>query len=179
VAKARQGDPRDPRFRPYRIAMYSLYIAFCGVFCVLVIVGVVQSVREMTPARSKDGERTLSVRECVEGADALWGDLEQHRKDLTQNRPASTADDNWSVFRVEWLRKLRQLDAQCATDSHSREPLQKLFARLEQVMDLYTTHAVQYAGEVGSGVDALRSAFDTARTELPVGKLPSGTAAKP
>ncbi len=159
--------------------MYSLYIAFCAVFCALVITSVVRSVREMTPTRAKDTAVTLSVGECVDGAEALWGELEQHRKELTAHRPASSADDRWTGFRVEWLHKLRDLDAECATDSRSRAPLQKLFARLEQVMDLYTTHAVQYAGEVGSGVDALHGAFDAARAELPVGKLPSGSTAKP
>ncbi len=152
--------------------MYVAYVAICATFCGLVIFSVVRSVLEMSPRRRSDSDVTLSVRECVENANALWGDLEQHRKDLTTNNPAATADQTWSSFRVSWLRQLRELDAQCATRAQAREPLRTLFKRLEQVMDLYTTHAVQYAGEVGSAVDKLRAAFDAARAQLPVGKLP-------
>ncbi|MGQ0507205.1 MAG: hypothetical protein ACT4TC_18000 [Myxococcaceae bacterium] len=173
MAKApKPENAKDPRYRPFRVAMYTIYIALCGVFSVLITVSVIRSVGEMTPPRTSDPTVTLSVKECVQGAEKLWDELDAQRKALTQNRPAASADDNWTGFRVNWLHELRNLEARCATASHARAPLVPVFKNLEQVMDRYTTHAVQYAGEVGSAVDAVRDSLDTARQALPVGKLP-------
>jgi hypothetical protein len=44
-----------------------------------------------------------------------------------------------------------------------RAPLRELFIDLEQLEDLYTTHAVQYAGEIGPAVERFRHHLGEAR----------------
>lgn len=165
-------DPRDPRFRPFRAAAYGLYIALVSAFCLAVIVSVSRSVASMTPAKKPAAETVLSYRECLDAAAELWSRLESEREKLVRTTPARAMDKQWMDFRTAWLQSMREREAQCALESRDRTALKEVFLRLEDVQDLYTIHAVQYAGEVGGVVDALHGAFATARKNPAAGRLP-------
>lgn len=168
-------DPRkDPRFRPFRAAAYGIYIFVTALFSLWLIVNVSRSVGEMTPAKlpPAEGDQVLSFRECVDAAQALWKDLETHRETLVRKVPARSVDQEWMRIRTAWLQQLRERESRCALNSRERTELRTVFQRLEEVQDLYTIHAVQYAGEVGGAVDALQAAFDAARRNSASGRLP-------
>lgn len=169
---AEQGTDRaDPRLKPYRLAVLGLFFAVIGAFSILIVNSVVRSVLEMNPDRPPAAEQPLTVRECIDGADHLWRDLERHRKDLLA-LPAGKIDEAWYAFRLDWLTRMRATEARCALDSRSREPLETLFKRLEKVLDLYTTHAIQYSGEVGPWVEKFEQALAEARQDPAAGRLP-------
>jgi hypothetical protein len=151
-----KSDPRDPRFRPYRAAVLSVYLVVVGAFCLSVVICTFKSVLEMTPAKPSQVGSLLPVQSCVDGARRMWLQLDDHRKGLTGITPARTADADWTRFRVQWLRELREMQARCVTGP-DREELGEIFKRLEKLQDLYMTSAVQYAGEIGPSVDALQS----------------------
>ncbi len=163
---------KDPRFRSYRAAAYGLYIAVVTVFCLAVIFSVVRSVRAMTPPKLPAAEQVRSFRECLDAAQLLWDDLEAERERLVRTTEARSMDRQWMAFRTTWLQRLREREAECALGSRDRTQLREVFTRLEQVQDHYTIHAVQYAGEVGGAVDALRGAFSSARKSPAAGRLP-------
>lgn len=166
-------DPRkDPRYRPFRAAAYGLYILVVSAFCLAVIIGVTRSVSAMTPARKPPEEPVLSYRECLDAADALWSQLESEREKLVRISPAREVDRQWLKFRTTWLQQMRDSEARCALESRDRVSLKEVYRRLEEVQDLYTIHAVQYAGEVGGVVDALRGAFSAARKNPAAGRMP-------
>ena len=154
---------KDPRFRRYRAAAYGLYIALVSAFSLMLIVSVSRSIRAMTPPRLPAAEPTLSVRECLDAAQSLWRELEREREALVNLSPARSVDQEWMVFRTGWLRQLRERESHCALESRERGSVKAVYGRLEQVLDLYTIHAVQYAGEVGGAVDNLHDAFEAAR----------------
>jgi hypothetical protein len=166
----------DPRLRPFRATVYAVYLTAVVLFCLLVIVGVVRSVNRMTPARPPASDTPLTLRECVDGAEAMFTDLDGTRRSLERGETeeaAQGAAERWSRYRVQWLERFRDLEARCAPGSRSRaEVLGPVFKDLEKVLDLYTTHAVQYAGEVGPTVDRLRERFRTVRTHPSVGRVP-------
>ena len=162
----------DPRYRPFRAAAYGLYIVLVVVFCLGVIVSVSRSVATMNPSRPVSDEPVLTYRECLDAADALWSELESAREKLVRAAPAQTVDAQWMSFRTGWLRRLRERESRCAIDSRGNANLKEVYRRLEDVLDRYTVHAVQYAGEVGGTVDSLRSAFSTARKNPAAGTLP-------
>jgi hypothetical protein len=165
-------DPRkDPRFRPFRAAAYGVYIAVVTAFCLAITISVTRSVAAMTPERKPAAELVLSYRECLDGADKLWSELESEREKLVRTVPASKVDKQWMDFRTGWLRRLSDQEAQCALESRDRTSLKEVFRRLEEVQDLYTIHAVQYAGEVGGAVDGLRGAFSAARKNPAAGRF--------
>jgi hypothetical protein len=143
--------------------MYALYVAVVAAFSALVGISVVRSVVQMSPRAHRASGDPLPVSHCVSESEALWRALDDERKEFTRSQPARSVDEEFSHFRVEWLRRLRDLQGRCVADAPERRPLREVFRRLEQVQDLYTTHAVQYAGEVGPAVDALLAAMARAR----------------
>jgi hypothetical protein len=149
-----------------------VYILVTTVFSVWILWSVARSVAAMTPERLPGAPQLLTFRECLDGAQALWAELESEREKLVRVSPAREVDRQWMRFRTEWLQRLRQREAECGLQSRERERLRAVFRRLESVQDLYTIHAVQYAGEVGGAVDALQAAFATARKDPGAGKLP-------
>lgn len=166
-------DPRkDPRFRPFRAAAYGFYIVVVSIFSLWIIVNVTRSVASMTPEKLPPAEpaQVLSFRECLDAAQALWTELETQRETLVRKVPARSVDQEWMRIRTEWLQRLRERESRCALTSRERTELRAVFQRLEEVQDLYTIHAVQYAGEVGGAVDALQAAFDTARRNASAGR---------
>ncbi|HEX8822924.1 MAG TPA: hypothetical protein VF794_23555 [Archangium sp.] len=165
-------DPRkDPRYRPFRAAAYGLYIAVVVAFCLAITISVTRSVAAMTPEKKPLSEPVLSYRECLDAADELWSRLESERERLVRTTPASKVDRQWMDFRTTWFQRLREREAQCALGSRDRVDLKEVYLQLEKVADLYTIHAVQYAGEVGSVVDALHGAFSTARKNEAAGRF--------
>jgi hypothetical protein len=168
-------DPRrDSRFRPFRAAAYGVHIALSTAFSVWLIVNVGRSVAAMTPEPKPPAEQILSFRECVDAAQALWTELEFQREQLVRgsDTPARKVDVEWMRFRTAWLERMRERESQCALGSRERAELRQVFRQLERVQDLYTIHAVQYAGEVGGAVDSLQDAFDLARRNPAAGRLP-------
>lgn len=160
-AGERRGDP----LRRFRIGTYAVYLVVVGGFCLSILVSLVRSVSQMTPRHSAAREAVLSPRECVGRVETLWQELEDRRKALTSRPPASEADNAWAEFRVQWMERHREAEATCGVDSPGRQSLRALFRRLDKAMDLYTTHAVQYAGEVGPTADAFSRELATARSE--------------
>lgn len=172
MARPAKESLRDPRYRPFRIAAYALYLVVVVAFCGMLIVSVVRSVIAMSPGVTSGGQRVLTVQECMDQAGALWQDLDAQRQQLSREVPAKTTDEKWSRFRVRWLGRLREVQSLCALDSRARKPLRLAFERLERLQDLYMTHAVQFAGEIGPTLDEFRSALDAAKR--PLGSEPVG-----
>jgi len=155
---------RDPRYRPFRVAVLSVYLAVVSLFCVLITASVARSVRSMSPRREPVRTATLDRPACGTRAASLLDELEEHRRSLTGIVPASAADESWMTFRVEWLDRLRQSERSCGVDAPEREDLRRLFRELEHLEDLYTTSAVQYAGEIAPALDGFRRALAKMQT---------------
>lgn len=150
-------DPKDPRFRPFRAFAWATYLVVATVFSLLVTVSVVRSVWRMTPPELPPAPE-WSAGDCVRTAKALFDELESQRRRLTDGATVRRADADWLEFRSEWLGRYRQSEAHC------HEPKARAaFVRLEEVLDLYTTGAVQLAGEMGPTLDAFRAALDAAQ----------------
>jgi hypothetical protein len=156
-------DAKDVRFRPFRLAAFATYMVAVVAFSSLVIVSVVGSVLRMTPSHRPAAETTLSTRECAQIAERLWRELDDERRALSTRNPVQGSDHEWTRFRVAWLGRLRDAESRCGADSRSRPGLSSVFRRLDRLMDLYTTHAVQYAGEIGPSVDTLNEQLERLR----------------
>ncbi len=147
------------------MAAYSGYLLVVTVFALLTARSVFLSVRRMTPSAQGPAPVQLPARSCVERIEASWRSLDAERKKISDSQPAAQAAQAWSEFRIGWLTRLRQDQAQCA--QAATPSMHRAFRQLEQVQDLYTTHVVQYAGEVGGAVDRFRDDLAQTRSELP------------
>ncbi len=170
MANPARASLRDPRYRRFRIFAYAAYIVVVSIFSVDIIVSVVRSVMIMNPAHRPPSEVTLTVRECLDGAEQLWGELDAQRQRLASHSPVRSVDQEWSHFRVQWLDRFRDIESMCALKSQSRATLKRVYEKLDHIQDLYMTHAVQFAGEVGGAIDRYRAAVQAVRTELGEGR---------
>ena len=150
------GPKSDPRFRPFRAAAWAVYLVFAVTLSGLVIVSVARSVAAMSPPRPTTQGASLGEAECRAEAHRLFADLEAHRQQFAGAAEVRRVDAEWTRFRREWMNALRAVEGRCGVAEAGREPLAALFGQLERVADLYTTHAVQFAGEVGPSLDALK-----------------------
>jgi hypothetical protein len=154
---------KDPKLRPFRVAAYALYLAVVLGFSSLVIGSVYRSVWAMSPSVPELHGEALPTDACLLRADALWQELEGRRRTFSDAKNASTLVRGWQAFRADWLHRLRDVQAQCGAESSERKKLGKVFQKLEQVADLYTTSATQYGGEIAPAVAAYRKAVAQAR----------------
>lgn len=147
---------QEPRFRAFRGLMYGLYLVVVVSFSLAVTFSVAKSVNAMSPKRPKDVEVILSSAECVAQVETLWAELDSKRRELSQlGSSTRRADKQWALFRVQWLQRHRHAEASCAVDSQERVALREFFKKIDRAMDLYTTHAVQFAGEMGPTIDSV------------------------
>ena len=159
MARASATNPaKDPRYRSFRVGAYSVYLVIATVFSVLLIRSVVVSLQNMAPPQLEP-QPALSVRDCAAEAQQLWSKLDRQRQRLADDVPTIHADESWTRFRTQWMGELRQTEAQCDLDSPQRDELRNAFRLLVKAQDLYTTHAVQFSGEVGPTVDELTEAI--------------------
>jgi hypothetical protein len=149
----------DARYRPFRAAAWISYVGVVTVFGLVVTAGVTKSVWKMTPGRPPAAAVPLPAAECIEKERALWTELDEHRKGMSEAKVTHLVDTEWTRFRIDWVTRQRQAEAACAIDEPGREELKAIFGRLNKLMDLYTTHAVQFAGEIGPTLDALKQSL--------------------
>lgn len=147
-------DPKDPRFRPWRGAAWVVYLVFSVGFSSLIIYSVFKSVLAMTPESPPAVGASKSEEDCLAEARGLFVELEGQRKGLAEAPVVTSADQAFLHFRVDWLQRKRNLEAQCGLDR--REKARAAFASLDRAMDLYTTASVQFTGGVGPTVDELK-----------------------
>ncbi len=165
-----RSNSRDPRYRSHRIFAYAVYIVVVSLFSVNIIVNVVRSVMVMNPGKRPPSGVTLTVRECLDGAERLWRELDGQRQGLASHVPARNVDQDWSQFRVTWMDQFRDIESRCALNSRSREALKSVYQKLDHIQDLYTTHAVQFAGEIGGAIDRYRAAVQAVKKDLGEGR---------
>jgi hypothetical protein len=91
----------------------------------------------------------------------MYDELDTKRRTISTEPNVATSDLRWSEFRLDWLTRVRQLEAQCDLQDPSREKLKHVFKQLDHVLDLFTVQAVQFAGEIGPSLDAIRSSLES------------------
>lgn len=149
---------KDPRFRPFRALSWGVYLFVTVGFCFVIIYNVLSSAATMTPRRVGEAKEQRAEVECRSGLMTLFADMDSQRQALAAARPVRSVDLQWTKFRLPWLEQLRDLESHCTKAQGASPELAKAFVRLDKLMDLYTTHAVQFAGEVGPTLDAYVSA---------------------
>jgi hypothetical protein len=119
----------------------------------------------MTPALPPAPAQLADVGVCTQRAESLWSELEERRRGLAKEaEPIRAAHQRWEEFRLGWLKQLRAAQAECTADSPERSRLGLLFRDLERLEDLYSTHAVQYVGEIGPSVGRFERDLASARS---------------
>jgi uncharacterized coiled-coil protein SlyX len=98
--------PRE--FRPYRIAMYALFLVFTGTFIALVTRSVWVDLYGRGPVAGLAGSRPNAT-SCVDELEALFRKL-----DARSGLPLNTrAEKDWATFTREFEDRLEALQSRC------------------------------------------------------------------
>lgn len=158
-------DPKDPTLRPFRGLAWGLYLLVAVGFSLMVTYSVTRSVWLMTPQRELPVDTVqLEPQLCRDLGRRLAGELEDRRR-LMGGLDGSVAafDARWAEFRLRWLKELRAAEVSCDVEREDRRALKRLFAKLEQLGDVYAIHGTQYASQVNPARQAFEDALAAER----------------
>lgn len=153
--------------------MLGLYIGAAGALSISVVASLVISVRKMTPRAPEGAAEQVDASACWGRYRLRWRELDDRRHRLSGATDVRGADVDWTTFRLRWLESLRLDERQCSQAAAVDTSLREAVRQLEVVMDLYTTHAVQYAREVGPAVHELLRRLDSGGAAPPGTKSPA------
>ena len=139
---------RDPRLRPFRIALWVIYLTVVAVAVGLTIRSVVENLRgPPRPSAALPTRATLRV--CVTELEALH--LEQNERAWRLGVELGAGSDavrRWQVWSREWERRLDDLGDRCRVDADEPDPQglagqRELAAARNAVLRLHRAYAVQ------------------------------------
>ena len=112
---------RDPRLRPFRIALWVVYLTVVAVSIGLTVRSVVKSLRG-PPRPSATLPTRATLRVCVTELEALH--REQHERTWrvgTEAGDGADAVQRWRAWSREWEQRLDDLAARCRLDVEDAE----------------------------------------------------------
>ena len=141
--------------------MLAVYLVFTVTFCLVLTWSVLNSVLAMNPKVPAASE-PLGAAVCLTRLRELINDLDLRNRNISALGNVTTSDLKWSEYRLQWLTRSRELESHCSLKDPANVKLEAAFKQADHVLDLYTVHAVQFAGEIGPSIDALRVMLDEA-----------------
>lgn len=113
---------RDPRFRPFRIALWVVYLTVVAVAIGLTVRSVVKSLRG-PPRPSVTLPTRAAVRVCLTELEGL--NKEQNERAWRLGAELAEGGDavrRWQVWSREWEQQLDDLSSRCRLDTDDRGP---------------------------------------------------------
>jgi hypothetical protein len=114
---------RDPRYRPFRVALWTLYLSVIALSLTLVLISIVRHLRG--PHReSSDGAlpTRAALRVCVSDLDALHREQNLRAWRLAEEVGEGNAIARWEVWAREWEQRVDDLGDRCRLDAGDRDP---------------------------------------------------------
>lgn len=158
---------RDPRYRPFRIALWVVYLTVVAVAIGLTIRSVVKSLRG-PPRPSATLPTRAAVRVCLTELAAL--DREQNERAWKIGTDLAGGGDpvrHWQAWSREWEQRLDDLSSRCRLDAddHPYPGRAELAAARDAVLREHRGYTLQInrfaqeqAGLTRDAADALRAA---------------------
>ncbi len=113
---------RDPRYRPFRIALWAVYLSVVAISIGLTIRSVVRNLRG-PPRPSATLPTRTTVRVCLAELEGL--NREQHERTWrlgTDLAAGADALQRWSAWSREWEQRLEDLADRCRLDVADPDP---------------------------------------------------------
>ncbi len=169
--------PRDPRFRPFRIALWAVYLAVVAIAAGLTIRSVVRNLRgPHRPAAVGLLPTRAALRVCVTELEALNREQNERSLRLADEMGAEGAVTRWQVWAREWEQRVEDLSDRCRLDADRPDPrvqgfggVDEIAAARDAVLALHRYYAAQvnrFASEEGKLAKAAADALREARAAL-------------
>ncbi len=113
---------RDPRLRPFRIALWAIYLTVVAVAVALTIRSIVTSLRG-PPRPSATLPTRAAVRVCLTELEALHKEQNERAWRLSSElADGAGAVRRWQAWSHDWEQRLDDLSGRCRLDADDREP---------------------------------------------------------
>jgi hypothetical protein len=167
--------PRDPRYRPFRIALWVVYLLVVGVSVGLAVRSIVKHLRAPhRPAAVGVLPTRAAMRVCVNELEALHREQSQRAWRLGDEIAEGEPVERWQIWSREWQQRVDDLADRCRLDAGDPDP-QGFGGRVElarardAVLALHRAYAAQvnrFAREDGELARAASDALEAARSAL-------------
>ena len=122
---------RDPRYRPFRIALWVVYLLVVGVSVGLAVRSIVNNLRAPhRPAAAGALPTRAALRVCVNELEALHREQTGRAWRLGDEIAEGEAVERWHVWAREWEQRVDDLADRCRLDAGDPDP-QGFGARVE------------------------------------------------
>jgi hypothetical protein len=165
---------RDPRLRPFRIALWAIYLTVVAVAIGLTVRSVVKNLRG-PPRPSATLPTRAAVRVCVTELDGLHREQNERAWRLgSELSEGAEAIQRWQVWSREWERRLEDLSDRCridasdsgATEFAGRAELAAARDAVVRVHRAYTLQVNRFAQDGQSLAHSAAEALQAARVAV-------------
>jgi hypothetical protein len=167
--------PRDPRYRPFRLALWTLYFAALALALVVLLTSIVHHLRgpHRTPYTGALPTRA-ALRVCVVELEALNREQNARAWRLADDMGSADAIPRWETWARDWEQRVDDLADRCRLDARDPDPQgfggrDELGRAREAVLALHRAYRAQvnrFAQEEESLARAATVALERARDGL-------------
>jgi hypothetical protein len=166
---------RDPRYRPFRVALWVIYLLVVGVSSGIAIRSIVKNLSGPASPVAEGGLPTrAALRVCVTELEALHKEQNERAWRLGTDAGEGDAVHRWQVWSREWEQRVRDLAERCRLDASlppreefgGREELAQARDAVLSVHRAYAAQVSRFAQEEAKLAHAAASALREARAAL-------------
>ncbi len=166
---------RDPRYRPFRIALWVVYLLVVGVSSGLAIRSIVKNLRGTTrPTAQGTLPTRAALRVCVTELEALDRELNERAGHVAIEEGEGDAVHRWQIWSSEWEQRVRDLAERCHLDAEDATPdpyggREELAHARDAVLEahhVYSALVTRFAQQQADAVRAAHTALQQARAAL-------------
>ena len=164
--------PRDPRYRPFRVGLWTLYLGVIAFALLVVVTSIVRHLRgPHRPPTTGALPTRAALRVCVADLDALHREQNQRAWRLADEVGEGDAIQRWEIWAREWEQRVDDLADRCRLDAGDPDPQgfggrQELARARDAVLALHRAYRAQvnrFAQEEANLARSAARALETAR----------------
>ncbi|HET8542534.1 MAG TPA: hypothetical protein VFL83_21850 [Anaeromyxobacter sp.] len=166
---------RDPRYRPFRIALWVVYLLLVAVSVGLAVRSIVKNLRAPhRPAAAGALPTRAALRVCVNELEALHREQNTRAWRLADEVAEGESVERWQAWSRDWEQRVDDLADRCRLDAGDPDPQGfggrvELSRAREAVLTLHRAYAAQvnrFAQEEADLARAASDALEDARAAL-------------
>jgi hypothetical protein len=137
--------PKDPRNRPYRIALWTIYLTVIAVVSTVVLTSIVRNLRgPHRPPASAALPTRATIRVCLTELEALNREQNVRAFRLGEEIGEEDAIPHWQAWSREWEQRVDDLGERCHLDAEGQRDGREEVARArEAVLALHRAYRAQ------------------------------------
>ncbi len=167
--------PRDPRYRPYRMALWITYFALIAIASAVVVTSIVRDLRgPPRPPTTGEPPTRAAIRVCLADLERLAREQDERLWRLWSDAAEGDAVARWNAWSADWENRVRELSARCALDTpHAATPghqgLNEIARARDAVLDLHSGYSRlvnRFAGDQSELARAAARSLERARAAV-------------